>query len=670
MTGTKIKEDYVDVLIVGAGPAGLMLANWMSRTGVKTRIVDKRGTKVFSGQADGLQCRTLEILDSFDFGHRAWRESNHMIEICLWNPDKGGQIHRSHRIPDTIPGLSRFQQVVLHQGRIERFFLDSIRQHSDIDVERGMLPISFNFEDDKAGDFDAYPITVTLQSLSEQEATPEQSGGSAVNDGLFRSNLSPDDTADLLDAAKLSARAGQTELVKAKFMVGCDGAHSWVRKQLGFQLEGDSTDYIWGVLDIIPVTDFPDIRMRCAIHSANNGSIMVIPRENKLVRLYIQLQSAVGASGGKVDRSWITPEVILRQAQKILAPYKLSYTYCDWWTAYQIGQRVGDRFSLMERVFLAGDAVHTHSPKAGQGMNVSMQDTYNLGWKIASVVKGRCAPSILKTYESERRTIAKQLIDFDYRFSRLFSGRPAKDIMDEEGISIEEFKEAFEKGNMFASGVAVDYGPNLIVAKEAPSFAYVDDTTVAKRVEISPVASKQELAAEIEVGMRIPSHKVLNQADARPWHLQELLRSDGRWRIIIFPGDLGIPENLARLTNLCEKLDNKNSFLRRFTPQDLPVDSVIEVLTVHAASRESVELLDLPQILHPFTDAAGHDYWKVFVDDQSYHEGHGNAYERYGICSNRGASVIVRPDQYVSWVGESNDYNSMDRFFSAFMKVQ
>lgn len=208
------------------------------------------------------------------------------------------------------------------------------------------------------------------------------------------------------------------------------------------------------------------------------------------------------------------------------------------------------------------------------------------------------------------------------------------------------------------------------MAKEAPSFEQVHDTTVANLVGTSPIASKQELAAEIKVGMRIPSHKVLNQADARPWHLQELLRSDGRWRIIIFPGDLGIPENLARLTNLCEKLDNKNSFLRRFTPQDLPVDSVIEVLTVHAASRESVELLDLPQILHPFTDIAGHDYWKVFVDDQSYHESHGNAYKSYGICSNRGAIVIIRPDQYVSWVGESNDYDSMDRFFSAFMKVQ
>lgn len=216
-----------------------------------------------------------------------------------------------------------------------------------------------------------------MRTLTEEEATPKQqqaTNGAAVSDGLFRSNLSPDDTDDLLRAAELNSRANQTQVVKAKFMVGCDGAHSWVRRQLGFKLEGDSTDYIWGVLDIIPITDFPDIRMRCAIHSASAGSVMVIPRENKLVRLYIQLQSIV-TGGGKADRSKITPDMILKSAQRILHPYKLDYSYCDWWTAYQIGQRVGDKFSLEERVFLAGDAVHTHSPKAGQGMNVSMQDS-------------------------------------------------------------------------------------------------------------------------------------------------------------------------------------------------------------------------------------------------------------------------------------------------------
>lgn len=305
-----------------------------------------------------------------------------MLEICLWNPDKNGTLHRSNRIADTIPGISRFQQVVLHQGRIERFFLDSIQEHSDITIERGVLPTTFNFDESKAQDATDYPITVTLKSLLEEEATPQQqqqhtttSDGTPVSDGLFRSNLAADDTEDMVRAAELNARANQTEEVKAKFMVGCDGAHSWVRKQLGFKLEGDSTDYIWGVLDIVPITDFPDIRMRCAIHSENNGSIMVIPRENKLVRLYTQLQSTDVGAGGKADRSKITPEIILKSAQRILHPYTLTYSYCDWWTAYQIGQRVGDSFSLQERVFLAGDAVHTHSPKAGQGMNVSVQDS-------------------------------------------------------------------------------------------------------------------------------------------------------------------------------------------------------------------------------------------------------------------------------------------------------
>ena len=74
--------DHVDVLIVGAGPAGLMAATWMARLGIKTRIIDKRGTKVFNGQADGLQCRSLEIFDSFGFADRAWKESNHVLEVC------------------------------------------------------------------------------------------------------------------------------------------------------------------------------------------------------------------------------------------------------------------------------------------------------------------------------------------------------------------------------------------------------------------------------------------------------------------------------------------------------------------------------------------------------------------------------------------------------------
>jgi phenol 2-monooxygenase (NADPH) len=103
---------------------------------------------------------------------------------------------------------------------------------------------------------------------------------------------------------------------------------------------------------------------------------MIIPRENKLVRVYCQIRET--STGSKVDRFNITPEDILERAQKILAPYTLSYKHCHWFTAYQIGQRVGSEFSFKDRIFLAGDAVHTHSPKAGQGMNVSMHDSKSI----------------------------------------------------------------------------------------------------------------------------------------------------------------------------------------------------------------------------------------------------------------------------------------------------
>lgn len=235
-----------------------MAAAWMAHCGVKARIVDKRNTKIFCGQADGLQCRSLEIFDSLGFGDRAWKEANHMIEICMWNPGEDGEIRRSDRIPDTIVGLSRFQQIVLHQGRIERFFLDNIKKYSGdtIHVERGVLPESLVIDESKVDDASTYPVTIKLRTLTEEEATPQQQvDGSKVTDGIYRSNLTnEDDEEDLIK--KSQARAGASEIVHAKYVIGCDGARSWTRRALGFELHGEATDFIWGVMDIIPITDF------------------------------------------------------------------------------------------------------------------------------------------------------------------------------------------------------------------------------------------------------------------------------------------------------------------------------------------------------------------------------------------------------------------------------
>ncbi|KAI1205331.1 putative phenol 2-monooxygenase [Annulohypoxylon truncatum] len=669
-TDGTLPDSKVDVLIIGAGPAGLMSACWMAHCGVTTRIVDKRNNKIYCGQADGLQCRSLEIFDSLGFADRAWKEANHMIEICMWNPGPDGAIRRSDRIPDTIVGLSRFQQSVIHQGRVERFFLDNIKKYSKntIQVERGVLPESLEIDETKVEDDSAYPVTVKLRHLTEEESTPEQQiNGSKVSDGIFRSNLiQEDDEDDLIRKSK--SRAGTGEVVHAKYVIGCDGARSWTRRALGFELQGEATDFIWGVLDIIPITDFPDIRMRCAIHSAEDGSLMVIPRENKMVRLYIQLKEVTPDASGRADRSKITPEIILNAAQKIISPYKIDYEYCDWWTAYQIGQRVGTDFDAHKRVFLAGDAVHTHSPKAGQGMNVSMQDAYNLGWKVALASKGIAKRSILGTYGSERRRIAQDLIDFDHRFSRLFSGRPAKDVMDEEGVSMEEFKDAFEKGNRFASGLIVNYGPSELVIKAPEPSEEGDqrkvDGSAVTGLSADALAKKQALAPGLPIGMRFNSYKILNQSDARPWHFQERLKSNGRFRVVLFAGNILNLEQAKRVEKFCEALDAPTSFYRTANPAGSSLDTVIEVLTIHSAKRTETELLrDFPEVLHPFDPHTGWDYDKVFVDDESYHEGFGDAYANYGVDKERGCVVVARPDQHVGWIGELEDFEGLQKYF-------
>lgn len=137
-----------------------------------------------------------------------------------------------------MPGISRFQEVVLHQGRIERFFLDSLKEHSTIQIERGVLPQELELDHSLSEDQDAYPIRMKLRHLSDDEATPVQNG-SNVSDSLFRSNLAPDNL-----IFRNQGKEGLTETVRAKYMVGCDGAHSWTRRQLGFAMEGEQTDFV------------------------------------------------------------------------------------------------------------------------------------------------------------------------------------------------------------------------------------------------------------------------------------------------------------------------------------------------------------------------------------------------------------------------------------------
>lgn len=170
-----------------------------------------------------------------------------MTEVSFWNPDANGQIRRDDRVVNGLPGLSRFSEVVLHQGRMEAFFIDAIRASPrPARVERAVTPTSMVIDEAAAGDEDAHPVVVTLRHLTEEEATPAQML-SNLQDGLFRSNLAAEDgAAEAMGSEKALAEA-EEEVVRCKYVVGCDGAHSWTRKMLGekFEMKGEMTDYIW-----------------------------------------------------------------------------------------------------------------------------------------------------------------------------------------------------------------------------------------------------------------------------------------------------------------------------------------------------------------------------------------------------------------------------------------
>ena len=409
-------------------------------------------------------------------------------------------------------------------------------------------------------------------------------------------------------------------------------------------------------MDVLAVTDFPDIRMKTAIHSANEGNLLIIPREGGyLVRLYIELDK-LNASERVVERN-ITTERLIAAAQRILQPYTLEVKEIVWWSVYEIGQRLCEKFDdvpfdEVDRrspiAFIAGDACHTHSPKAGQGMNTSIADAFNLGWKLAAVLRGTCSPRILHTYSHERRALAKELIDFDREFAKMFSA-PPKDPAnpDAGGVDPEEFQKYFVKQGRFTAGTAVQYGPSLITAEPR----------------------HQHLANGFTIGTRFHSAPVIRFADAKPVHLGHTIKADGRWRLFAFAATDDPSSPSSRLRRLCDFLnESPDSPIRKSTQRDADIDAIIDVRAIFQQGHRELDGERIPPMLVPHKGRYGlRDYEKVFCSDLSAGE---DIFDLRGIDRTQGAIVVVRPDQFVANVLPLDGVSELAAFFDAFMIPQ
>ena len=598
--------DAVDVLIVGSGPAGLVLAAQLAAfPAITTRIVERNTGPLELGRADGIACRTVEMFHAFGFSERLVKEAYWVNETVFWRPDPSERtrIVRTGRVQDVEDDLSEMPHVILNQARVHDYLLETMRRSpTRLEPDYGLEVVDVAVTGDGE-----HPVCVTL-----------------------------------------ARRNGERVTVHARYVVGCDGARSAVRRSIGRELRGDDANHAWGVMDILAVTDFPDIRLKAAIQSDNRGNILLIPREGGyLVRLYVDLGEIDPADRTAVRT--ITPDEVVAVAQRVLHPYTLDVKEIAWFSVYEVGQRLTDRFDDVPadvgdthepRVFIAGDACHTHSAKAGQGMNVSMQDAFNLGWKLAAVLEGRSATSLLRTYSEERQRVAEELIEFDREWSAMMAAPPKNPAKpDAGGVDPAELQEYFVRQGRYTAGVATRYHPSVLTGE----------------------ATHQHLAVGLPIGMRFHSAPVIRLADAKPVELGHVARADGRFRIYAFAD----PE-AAALHALCDFLEHsKASPIRRFTPDGADIDAVIDVRGIYQQYHRDLWVPDLPLLLRPRKGRFGLiDHEKAFTAPLP---AGADIYHRRGIDRERGAMVVVRPDQYVGHLLPLDAHDQLASYFAGFL---
>ncbi len=352
-----------EVLVVGAGPVGLTMAAELARHGRRCRIIDRLDRPSGYCKAIGVTPRTLEVWE--DMG-----VARPMIDAGLWISGLRTIIAGGAPL-DVVPDLSDlpYGQLGIPQYATERILAEHLARLGIV-VERG----------------------VALEDLRDD--------GSRV-------------TADLRH------EGGRGESAEFRFVVGCDGAHSAVRRSLGIGFQGDSFPMDFMLGDVAIDWDAPRGLAVFAVKPRENAApdfLVVIPLPDRnRYRVSMLAGDELDPPSSETEAHGISserPGPSLDQLQAVsdrLLPDKPRLSDLRWSSLFRISMRLADRYRV-GNAFIAGDAAHIHPPTGGQGMNTGIQDAYNLAWKMALVLKGAASERLLDSYEGERRAVGAEVV--------------------------------------------------------------------------------------------------------------------------------------------------------------------------------------------------------------------------------------------------------------------
>ncbi|MCJ1290926.1 hypothetical protein MMC34_002468 [Xylographa carneopallida] len=565
----------VDVLICGGGPVGLLLSYQLARMGIKTYTVEQydKSTQGMYGRACALYPRTLEMLDQLDLGE----------------------------------ALAQIGFI----GRSAVTYRDGKRING-----RGWGFINKPFDT-----FFDYCLNIR-QKYSENVFRDAAEGfGSITHSSTKLIGFTIDEnSADYKITAELQQNGGEKMTVQSKYIIGADGGRSTVRSIAEIPFVGekikDESMLHWVRIDAVVKTSMPGARLGYgSIESRQHGNILWVAVDHGRTRIGYSIPPEVYKKHGE----HITEDVVKEEAVKALAPFELEFVTLDWWTLYTIGQRVADSFRAKERILLAGDAGHTHSSGAAQGMNTGMHDAVNLGWKLGGVLKGWYTDSVLGTYSTERRAVAQELIELDKNISVLISGRlPPGQTGDPDQL----FGELLESSAQFTTGIGVHYEANTLNTNRESSISAV------------------------QPGWRVPDVLVRRPGSKFPSRFQQITKNNGKLWIVVFAGS---PiRTLPKLQALREYIDGPQSFTARLT------EAFTFITVIAGPGVQADEVLGVKRFGDAFYD----------VDE--------TAHVRLGIPADEGAVLVLRPDGILGFAAGLEEGARLAEYLETFVtpKVQ
>ncbi|KAK4498175.1 hypothetical protein PRZ48_010832 [Zasmidium cellare] len=558
-----------DVLIVGAGPIGLLATYILAREGIQTITIDKEDKTApdypMTGSACCLYPRTLEFLDQLDL-YDGLAQTGFVSRGTVTYDKSGTRI--STGISTLLHGIKDgYFDHTLHirQKYCEDAFRNAAAKHG----ARVTTP-------------------ATLHQLAVNEETLDEYKVSAA----------------YLDAT------GQNVEVQAKYVIACDGGKSTARKLAGIPFQGESSVHHLVRMDAVVETDMPEPRLGFAfIHSPSHGHILWTAIDRGATRIGYGLNAGLFQKYG-VEMS---AEDAMYEAKQAVLPFKLEFKQLDWFTVYGIQQRIAETFhDASERIYLAGDAAHTHSSAAAQGMNTGVHDATNLCWRLAGVLKGTLHPRVLSTYSEERRKVAQELIAIDKDISVLVSGHKPDHLASSPKSHSELLQDILKGVYAFNSGLPINYGPSFINDKG------------------------NSLAVGLEIGHRVPDTLLQKPGLRLPVRLLSLLKANGKFKCLVFTSDPARSSSLEPI--------------RRIKSEDrLQATEVMDLFTI------------VPGVGFQFDETLGFEkfgnaYWDI----------EWNAHLKFGIGIAQGACLVVRPDGILSFTAalSGQGFENVRRYFS------